>query len=91
MGLWRPPQRPTLIQQVILMEHGVHNGKTHTTPMQHESAYLKLKSTPMLHGSHFFFDSHAAWECDFLLVRHLCSENAIMFILSTRPQREAQK
>jgi len=47
--------------------------------------------TPMLHGNRFFFDSHAAWECEFQLLRHLCSENAIIFIFATRPQRECQK
>ena len=47
--------------------------------------------TPMLHGDHFFFDPHAAWECENQLLRHLPSENAIFFTFAARPQREAQK
>ena len=46
---------------------------------------------PMLHGTRFFFDCHAAWERDFSLLRHLPRENVIFFIFSTRPQRKAQK
>ena len=40
---------------------------------------------PMLHGSRFFFDSHARWGCDFLLLRHLPSENAIFHFFDTSP------
>jgi len=39
----------------------------------------------------FFCDPHPAWEHDFRSWWHLCSENAIFFIFSTPPQREAQK
>ena len=46
---------------------------------------------PMLHGKHFFFDRHAAWECDLWLLQHLPSENAIFFTFAARPQREARK
>ena len=45
----------------------------------------------MLHGSHFFFDPHPAWELDFRTWWHLPSENAIFFIFSTPPQRESTK
>ena len=45
--------------------------------------------TPMLHGKHFFCAPRAAWECDFSLLRHLPSENAILSSFAARPQREA--
>ena len=46
---------------------------------------------PMLHGDRFFCDPHAAWERQKCIRRHLPSENSILFIFSTPPQREAQK
>ena len=45
---------------------------------------------PMLHGKHFFFDRHAAWECDLCLLRHLHSENAIFSFLPHVPSEKLE-
>ena len=45
---------------------------------------------PCCMGVIVYFDSHAAWECDFSLLRHLPSENAIFLTFAARPQPEAQ-
>ena len=37
----------------------------------------KIASPPSM-GIKKNIDSHAAWECDFRLLRHLCSENAVL-------------
>ena len=42
-------------------------------------------------GSIIFFASHAAWECEKWFLRHLPSENAILFTFAARAQREARK
>ena len=50
-----------------------------------------ILALPCCMGVIFFFDPHPAWELDFHTWWHLPSENAIFFIFSTPPMREAQK
>ena len=45
---------------------------------------------PCCMWSIFFFDRHAAWECDLWLLRHLHSENAIFYFCHTSQARSSE-
>ena len=72
----------------------IHNNENYiifeTNVLAREVSQKSFLALPCCMGV-VFFDPHPAWECKKQLLQHLPGENAIFFIFSTPPQREAQK
>ena len=62
-----------------------------TSLFAREVSQKSILALPCCMGVIIFVDPHPAWECEKQLLRHLPSENAIFFIFSTSPHREAQQ